>query len=135
VSPVSASGWRIEVRRLAAEIAADAEFGIAARYWTVRLRLQIGATQLSIRLADGQVVNVTDVATGFDPYDIVLSAPEQTWLEILQPVPRPFYQDFWSAAARHDFRLEGDLDSLCAYYGAVRRLCDLLRAHVTEERP
>jgi hypothetical protein len=99
----------------------------------VRLRLQIGPGQLSIRLVDGKVVAVTDVATGFDPYDIVLSGPEPTWAEILAPVPRPFYQDFWSAAARHDFHLDGDLDSLCAYYGAVRRLGDLLRAHVTAE--
>jgi hypothetical protein len=120
----------IDPARLRAELAADAEFGICARYWTVRLRLELGARQVGIRLVDGQVVTVTDVATGFDPYDIVLRGPEQTWREILAPVPRPFYQDFWSAAARHDFRLEGDLDSLCAYYAAVRRLCDLLRSHV-----
>jgi hypothetical protein len=126
---------RIDPARLKDELAADAEFGICARYWTVRLRLQIGPGQLTIRLTDGNVVAVSDVATGFDPYDIVLSGPGHTWTEILAPVPRPFYQDFWSAAARHDFHLDGDLDSLCAYYGAVRRLCDLLRAHVAQGQP
>jgi hypothetical protein len=131
---VSARLVAIDTARLHEELAADAEFAICARYWTVRLRLQIGRSQLSIRLVDGQVVTVTDVATGFDPYDIVLAGPEQTWAEILTTVPRPFYQDFWSAAARHDFRLDGDLDSLCAYYGAVRRLGDLLRSHVAAER-
>jgi hypothetical protein len=121
---------QIDPARLKDEIAADAEFAICARYWTVRLRLQIGTAQVTIRLADGMVAAVTDVVTGFDPYDIVLGGPEATWQEILAPVPRPFYQDFWSAAARHDFHLDGDLDSLCAYYGAVRRLGDLLRSHV-----
>jgi hypothetical protein len=125
----------IDTMRLKNELAADAEFAICARYWTVRLRLQIGLGQVRIQLVDGQVVTVSDIPTGFDPYDIVLSGPEQTWAEILAPVPRPFYQDFWSAAARHDFHLDGDLDSLCAYYGAVRRLCDLLRTHIATVRP
>jgi hypothetical protein len=119
--------------RLADEITADPEFAICSRYWTVRLRLQTEGRQLTIRLVDGQLMTVSDVVTGFDPYDIVLSGPEGTWAQILAPVPRPFYQDFWSAAARHDFHLDGDLDSVCAYYAALRRLCDLLRAHVAVE--
>lgn len=105
----------------------DPEFRIAARYWTCRLRLAVGDAYLTLVVRDGRVADVRDAMTGFDPYDILLAGPPDVWARILEPVPFPFYQDFWSARFMHGFRTEGDLDSLCAYYRAVRRIGDVLR--------
>jgi hypothetical protein len=119
---------KITPESLCASLDGDPEFVSASRYWTVRLRLEVGPAVYNLRIVDGRVEGIHSGDTGFDPYDIVLRAPVPTWAEILAPVPRPFFQDFWSAMARHDFRMEGDLDALCAYYGAIRRLGDIMRA-------
>lgn len=126
--PVSAATrLGVDAGRLLAALQNDPEFNIAARYLTCRIRLQVDDCYLSVVVADGHVIDVIDAMTGFDPYDIVLSGPVAVWRGILEPVPAPFYQDFWSARFKHGFRTEGDLDTLCAYYGAIRRMGDLMR--------
>jgi hypothetical protein len=111
----------------------DPEFRLAARYWNSRIKLAVGEQPYFVTVVDGVVVDATDVATGFDPYTIEIGGPVETWEEILAEVPRPFYQDFWSAFFRHGFTLGGDLELLYAYYGAIRRMADILRSLRTLE--
>ena len=117
----------VDADHLERALRADPEFQLASRYWTCRIRLTVDECYLTIVVVDGDVVEVQDTMTGFDPYDIVLSGSAQVWRNILAPVPVPFYQDFWSARFMHGFRTDGDLDTLCAYYLAVRRIADLMR--------
>lgn len=117
----------VDAGRLRTAMRNDPELQIAARYLTCRIRLEIDDAYMTVLFVDGSVVDVVDTMTGFDPYDIVLSGPATVWRGILEPVPAPFYQDFWSARFMHGFRTEGDLDTLCAYYGAIRRMGDLMR--------
>jgi hypothetical protein len=107
---------------------ADPEFRLAARYWTARIKLTIGEGAYFLKITDGAVTSVSDTPTGFDSYTIEIGGPESDWEEILAEVPRPFYQDFFSAFLRHGFTLAGDLELLYAYYGAVRRMAEVLRA-------
>jgi len=125
VSVLSLIGVRADELHRALRL--DPEFRIASRYWTCNVRLAVDDCYLTVVVADGHVIDVIDAMTGFDPYDIVLSGPVAVWRGILEPVPAPFYQDFWSARFKHGFRTEGDLDTLCAYYGAIRRMGDLMR--------
>ena len=76
---------------------------------------------------------LTELGASAIAYDIVLAGPAAVWRGILAAVPVPFYQDFWSARFMHGFRTEGDLDALCAYYAAVRRLGDLLRQQANHQ--
>jgi len=125
VSVLSLIGVRADELHRALRL--DPEFRIASRYWTCNVRLAVDDCYLTVVVVDGDVVAVRDAMTGFDPYDILLAGPASVWRNILAPVPVPFFQDFWSARFMHGFRTEGDLDSLCAYYAAVRRIGDLMR--------
>ena len=45
----------------------------------------------------------------------------------MDPAP-PFYLDYYSASVHHEVTLDGDPESLWAYYPAIRRTTDLFRA-------
>ena len=51
-----------------------------------------------------------------------VTAARGTWEQMLQPAPRPFYQDLLAAAAHHGVLLNSDLLEIAAYYPALRRL-------------
>jgi hypothetical protein len=107
---------------------ADPEFALAARYWNVRLRLFIGNDDYFVDVVDGVVVRIRAGATGFDSYTVTVGGPVDVWEQILATTPRPFYQDFWSAFMRHGFTISGDLELAYAYYGALRRMTEILRS-------
>jgi len=106
----------------------DPEFQLTARLWTATLKLVMGDVTYLMKVEDGVVTEFTDEPDHFDPYSIVIGGPEDGWEKLLSPVPPPFYQDFWGAFFRHGFEMGGDLPSLYASYGAVRRTLELLRA-------
>jgi hypothetical protein len=56
-----------------------------------------------------------------------ISAPVEDWRELLEPIPKPFFQDLMAAITRHNFKLEGDLVAFHPYYRATCRLFELMR--------
>ena len=112
---------------LKARANADPEFRLAARFWNAELALCDELAGQLVKIEDGRVRGLRPYAPG-DACDVSISAPREEWDRFLAPVPRPFYQDLWGAWTRHGFELDGDLDSLYAYYPALRRMFDLLRA-------
>jgi len=111
----------------------DPEFRLAARYWDGAIEFRIGERSCVVNLTDGAVTEVGDTVRG-PASAVVISAPEEDWAKLLEPAPRPFYQDFHAASAHHGFRLGGDVETLWAYYAAVRRSADILRAVAVVDR-
>ncbi len=114
--------WESVARRLGS----DGEFRVASRQWTATLRLDVGDESHAIRLQDGRVESVSACPPAAD-CDIFITAPRDTWKEMLQPVPRPFYQDLLAAAMHHGVALNADLLEIAPYYPALRRLLEILR--------
>ena len=119
--------------RVVEALNSDGEFTLAARYWNARLRLFIGPDDYYVDVVDGVVAGLRVGATGFDSHTITVGGSVEAWEEILAATPRPFYQDFWSAFMRHGFTISGDLELVYAYYGALRRMVDILRTIHNEE--
>lgn len=114
---------------LDAELGRDPEFGLHARYLTTAIRVVIGESQsFRIVIRDGVVVEIDAVVTPFDSYDIQLAGTEDQWAALLSPIPPAFYQDFYPAMLHHGFRIEGDMETIMAYYPALRRMAEVLRA-------
>lgn len=111
----------------------DPEFRLAARYWNGALEFRIDEQRCVVNLVEGEVTEVGDSFRG-SLAPVVISAPEQDWVQLLELAPRPFYQDFHAASAHHGFRLGGDVETLWAYYAAVRRSADILRAIAIVDR-
>lgn len=106
----------------------DAEFQLAARFWTSTIRLDAGDSGYLLRIEDGRVLGLApaDAHRG-EEFDVRISAPREDWDELLRPVPRPFYQDLMAAVWRQGFKLEGDLIGFAPYYQAMNRLFELMR--------
>ena len=106
---------------------ADAEFRRHARFWNATIRLGLGNRKLKLRIENGAVVGIAPwfgaIAT-----DVSIGAAEDDWQALLAAEPRPFYQDLYAAAIHHGFDIVGNTDDYCAYYPALRRLIDLMRA-------
>jgi hypothetical protein len=116
----------IDPEAVMAALDEDGEFRLAARFWTGSLGLRIGSTAWTLNLQDGRVATMG--RSRGEEAEIRVEGPESEWLELLAAQPRPFYQDLWGATFRHGVRLEGDAASVAAYYGAIRRLIEVLRA-------
>jgi hypothetical protein len=117
---------RIDWDGLAARANGDGEFRLAARAWTATLRLDLGDESRSLRIQDGAVRDVAACAAAA-PCDVFVSAPGAAWEQLLEAVPRPFYQDLFGATVHHGFALGPDAMDWAAHYPALRRLVDLLR--------
>ncbi|WP_037075646.1 hypothetical protein [Pseudonocardia spinosispora] len=106
----------------------DPEFLLHSRYLSATLRVVIGELQ-SFRLViqAGRISEIDPVVTPFDSYDIQLAGTEAQWQSLLTATPPPFYQDFYPAMVHHGFRIEGDMETIFAYYPALRRLAELFR--------
>ena len=115
----------IEWRVLRDRVNSDAEWQIAARHWSARLRLDLGDESRCLRVADGRVEAVDQCAPEAD-CDLFVTASESVWTEMLAPTPRPYYQDLYGAQAHHGVRLPEDPISYAAYYPALRRLVQIM---------
>ena len=102
----------------------DEEFRIAARLWSGSLCLEAGDEGYRLYIESGRIARLEP---GAGAADVCIRAPADAWARLLEPLPRPFYQDLWGAIAHHGFQLSGDLQRFFPYYPAVRRLIELLR--------
>jgi hypothetical protein len=105
----------------------DGEFAIAARMWDSDVVLVSGSDAVRFNVRDGRVTGVTAVASETSALIRITGSPDG-WAKMMLPVPPPFYQDLFGAAAHHGFTIEGKLEDVYPYYPALRRLIELLRA-------
>lgn len=107
---------------------ADAEFQLAARLWTGNVRFEMGDDAFMLKMREGRIESLAPAAKS-EPCEVTISAPDADWLEMLKPVPKPFFQDLMAAISRQDFRLDGaDLVAFYPYYRATCRLIEIMRA-------
>lgn len=113
--------------RLAATFAADRELARSARYWTGSLHLGVGASRFALEFDAGRFVRAAPVERAPGPRDLAITAAPEEWEKLLAPVPEAFYQDPFGASLHHAVSLGGDTETLFAYYGALRRVIEILR--------
>lgn len=118
-----------DLSTLERELSRDPEFILHSRYLTTTIRVVIGELQsFRIVVREGEIAEIDPVVTPFDSYDIQLAGSEEQWNSLLAPIPPAFYQDFYPAMIHHGFRIEGDMETIIAYYPAMRRLPEVFRA-------
>jgi hypothetical protein len=108
----------------------DGEFALSARYLDGAMKLCFDDSALLLRFRDGRLAGMGP-AELFDAADVTITGPVASWREFLKPQPRPFFHDMFAALVREDFRWYGDSTTLFAYYGAFRRMFQLMREHAT----
>ena len=108
----------------------DGEFKIAARFLDGAMKLYFDEQPLLLKFRDGQLVAMGP-ANKFDSADVTIKGPIASWKEFLQPIPRPFYHDMFAAIVRNAFEWSGSSETFFAYYGAFRRMFQIMRDNAT----
>ena len=119
---------RIAADTLTTAVNDDPEFRLCGRLWTTRIRYRMGDDAFILDIRNGELANIVEAPGIFDDFEIEIAAGDDVWEKILAPVPPPFYHDLFPAQLHHGLRISGDLESVFAYYGALRRLTELMRA-------
>jgi hypothetical protein len=112
----------------------DPEFGIAAQFMSQDILIGVGDEQCIIRVREGVITEMALNPSPIDKWDFFIRAPEKGWKFFLKPFPPPFYQGFFTAAMREDFRFGGNVEALFAYYWAVQRMLTVIRELQNEQR-
>lgn len=121
---------QLPVDPIRVSVNADPEWKLAARYWNAAIRLDAGDRCYSLRVDDGRLTAFRP-ADPFDSCTIEISANAEVWREMLQAMPRPFYQCFFAAQlGGTGLRMSGDMESIYAHYGALARLLAIMRTHL-----
>lgn len=116
----------LDFSALPTRVNADGEFALHARFWNATVKLRVGTTSYRLDIRDGKL-NGCAPWLGTIAGDLAIEADEAEWKNLLEPMPRPFYQDLYAATLHHGFSVSGDTLNYCAYYPAVRRLVELMR--------
>jgi len=106
----------------------DGEFKIAGRFLDGALKLHFADDALLLKFRDGQLVSMVTPSL-FDTADVVIKVPLSSWQEFLKPMPKPFFHDMFAAIVRNQFEWSGDSETFFAYYGAFRRMFQIMRDH------
>jgi pimeloyl-ACP methyl ester carboxylesterase len=118
-----------DVSRIRDALLADAEFRLAARHWTAVVRLEKGPDAYELEVDDGALVGFGLASRPAEVCDVVVTASDESWAELLAPVPRPGFSDLWSARLA-GFRIDAPILDLAPHFMALRRFVDVLRATV-----
>jgi len=116
-----------EIERFASRFAEDAELARAARQWTGALHFADGARRVALRFDAGRFAGAGPARAPVGPRDLEVTATPEQWAKLLAPVPEAFYQDVFGAASQHGVGFGGDVETMYAYYAALRRVLDILR--------
>jgi pimeloyl-ACP methyl ester carboxylesterase len=117
------------IARAVAAAESDGEFSLFAREWHGVIHLRCGERGWRIPVAAGRLGPAVPCADAPDPgpQDVIISGEPQNWARLLSPVPPPGFVDWFGAqyAGIMSVRAGSPLDE--RRYGAMRRLCELLR--------
>ena len=105
----------------------DPEFRIAGKYLSEDIFFGVGDKQCIFRFRDGVVKEILFDPSPMDSWSFFIKAPEKSWEKLLQPLPPPFYQSFFTAAMREDFEFGGNLEVAFAFYWATQRIITIMR--------
>jgi hypothetical protein len=115
-----------DLARLADRLA-DGELALAVRFWDGALHLDVAGVRTALRFAPGELPRIELAPGAPGPRDVCISAAREEWQRLLAAVPAPFYQDVYGAGLHHAVSIGGDVETLYAYYPAIRRVIELLR--------
>jgi hypothetical protein len=116
---------KLNVAEVIAAGMSDPEFKRETRYFTGKMKICVGDRETVVEFDDGALRDtVADVPD--EQCKIVVRGTAQHWTELLQPLPRPFYQCLQTTAVKHGLELSATNETF-AYLPALNRLTVLLR--------
>src|SRR4029453_5720519 len=102
----------------------DPELGRAVRFWTGALYFQADSARSALRFENGRLAEAGPSAAPPGPGAGETAGAPGGGGKPLAPLPPPFSQDVFGASLPHPVSLGGDVETLYAYYPAIRRVLE-----------
>ena len=105
----------------------DAEFKIAAKFFSNDVLFVFGEEKTIIKIRDGLVTEIVLNPNFMDAWQFSITASNDAWEKYLQSSPPPFHMALFPAMIRQIFQVEGVLEKAFAHFWPITRMMDLMR--------
>ena len=115
----------VDVAAVARKGMDDPEFSRETRFLDGRLKIDVAGHPTVLEFDDGALVGTSTDAADED-CKIVVRGDEEQWTNLLEPIPKPFYQCLQTTAVKHGLYMSTTNETF-AYLPALNRLVVLMR--------
>ena len=105
----------------------DAEFKLAAKFFTNDVLFDFGEGKGIVKIREGVVTEIFLNPTFMDSWQFCVRASADAWEKFLRPTPPPMYHALFPGMIRQIFQVGGDLEMAFAHFWPVTRMMSILR--------
>jgi hypothetical protein len=115
----------VDVAAVAREGMDDPEFSREMRFFDGRMKIELDGRPTVLEFSDGALVGAS-TETPDEDCKIVVRGDRDQWSNLLEPLPKPFYQCLQTTAVKHGLYMSTTNETF-AYLPALNRLVVLMR--------
>lgn len=115
-----------ELKNILEILKTDPEYSRETRYFTGLIKIEIDNSQQILEYDNGQLIKISNNNTDDSKCKIIVKGDKNTWLNMLEEKPKPFYQCMQSTAVKHDLYMNVSNETF-AYLPALNRLMQIMR--------
>ena len=117
----------VDLKSMSSALNNDPEYSRETRYFTGLIKIEIDNVAQILSYDNGKLKDITSGDTKDENCKIVVRGDKDTWLNMLQLKPKPFYQCMQSTAVKHDLYMNVSNETF-AYLPSLNRLMQMMRA-------
>jgi len=117
----------INLKSMSSSLNEDPEYSRETRYFSGLIKIEMDKIAQILSYDNGKLQKISLDDTDDKNCKIVVRGDKDTWLNMLQLKPKPFYQCMQSTAVKHDLFMNVSNETF-AYLPALNRLMQMMRA-------
>ncbi len=122
----------INLKSMSSSLNEDPEYSRETRYFSGLIKIEMDKVAQILSYDNGKLQNISLDDTDDKNCKIVVRGDKDTWLNMLQLKPKPFYQCMQSTAVKHDLFMNVSNETF-AYLPALNRLMQMMRAEYNKD--
>ena len=117
----------VNLKSMSSSLTEDPEYSRETRYFSGLIKIEMDNVAQILSYDNGKLLKISLDDTDDKNCKIVVRGDKDTWLNMLQLKPKPFYQCMQSTAVKHDLFMNVSNETF-AYLPALNRLMQMMRA-------
>ena len=117
----------INLKSMSSSLNEDPEYSRETRYFSGLIKIEMDKIAQILSYDNGKLQKISLDDTDDENCKIVVRGDKDTWLNMLQLKPKPFYQCMQSTAVKHHLYMNVSNETF-AYLPALNRLMQMMRA-------
>ena len=122
----------VNLQKMIVSLTNDPEYSRETRYLNGLVKIEIDEVPQILSYTDGKLNSVSLDNKEDSECKIIVRGDKNTWLNMLEPLPKPFYQCMQSTAVKHDLYMNVSNETF-AYLPALNRLMQMMRSEFNKD--